>query len=597
VKSFGTATLKTDHAKGRVWVIDAKPSVMMRLKRLFMGADRQGNGKHIVVADTLETCRDLAWVCERWPLEVTPRAYLDERTARHVAAEEAIDRILAAGYTPREFEMALRPRDYQRVAAELALSTRQLLVADDLGLGKTATAICAITDPSMRPALVVTLTHLPRQWENELTRFVPGLRVHRIRDGALYNIAERSTRTRKRRTATGAQATLGGLDAEAKLPDVIVTSYSKLAKWGHVLAGLVKSVVFDEVQELRRHESTKYQSASAIARGADARIGLSATPVYNYGGEVYNVLDVLAPGVLGTWTEFSASWCKQADADRNKAEIKDPRALGAWMLSQGLMVRRTRSEVGRELPEVSRIVHTIEHDASVIDAERSTAERLASIILGTTLTSGRTDRLEAAAELDWRLRQATGIAKAPYVADFVSMVLDGGEPSVVVYAWHHAVYDVLAERLKGYGVARYTGEQSNAQKEESKRRFTSGEDRVLLMSLRAGAGLDGLQAVCRTVVFAELDWSPGVHEQAIGRVHRDGQGEPVAAYYLTSEDGSDPVVIDVLGVKATQVEGVRNPHLELPVASQVDPERMKRLAERYLSAKAHVRHEAEAQVA
>ena len=120
MKSFGTATLKTDHAKGRVWVIDAKPSVMMRLKRLFMGADRQGNGKHIVVADTLETCRDLAWVCERWPLEVTPRAYLDERTARHVAAEEAIDRILAAGYTPREFEMALRPRDYQRVAADLA---------------------------------------------------------------------------------------------------------------------------------------------------------------------------------------------------------------------------------------------------------------------------------------------------------------------------------------------------------------------------------------------------------------------------------------------------------------------------------------------
>lgn len=581
MKTFGTATLTEDPHRGRVWKIDAKPSVMMRLKRIFMGADRQGNGKNIIVADTLEGCRDLAWVCERWPLEVTPRAHLDARVARHVAAEDAVDRVLAAGYTPREFDMAIRPRDYQRVAAELALATRQLLVADDLGLGKTATAICALTDPSMRPALVVTLTHLPRQWEDELTRFVPGLRVHRIRDGALYNIAERSNRPRRRKDAAAGQGTLGGVDAEAKLPDVIVTSYSKLTKWGHLLAGLVKSVVFDEVQELRRNDSVKYAKARAIALGADARIGLSATPVYNYGGEVYNVLDVLAPGVLGTWTEFSATWCKAADADRTKAEVKDPRALGSWMLSQGLMVRRTRSEVGRELPEVSRIVHTIEHDASVIDAERGMAERLASIILGDTLSSGRTDRLEAAAELDWRLRQATGLAKAPYVADFVSMVLDGGERGVVVYAWHHVVYDVLAERLKRYGVARYTGEQSQAQKSEAKRRFVEGHDRVLLMSLRAGAGLDGLQAACRTVVFAELDWSPGVHEQAIGRVHRDGQGEPVAAYYLTSEDGSDPVVIDVLGVKASQVEGVRNPAGEMPAASQVDPERMKRLAEKY----------------
>lgn len=583
-KTYGTATLEQDPKRGRVWRITAKPSVMLRLKRLFMGADRQGDGRSIVVADTLEVCRDLVWVCDRWSLEVTPKAHAYERARRHTQAEASIDRILAAGYAAREFEMAVRPRDYQRVAAELALSTRQLLIADDLGLGKTCWAICAITDPSMRPALVVTLTHLPRQWEQELARFVPGLRVHRIRDGAPYNIAERSSRGAGGKRAAAAQQTKLSIDGESKLPDVIITSYSKLAKWGHVLAGLVKSVTFDEVQELRRHDSAKYSSARAIALGAEARIGLSATPVYNYGGEVYNVVDVLAPGALGTWTEFSATWCGAPDADRTKAKVVDARALGSWMLEQGLMIRRTRSEVGRELPEVSRIVHAVEHDASVIDAERGTAERLAAIILG-DMGGGKTAKLEAAAELDWRLRQATGIAKAPYVAEFVSMLLDGGEQSVVVYAWHHAVYDLLAERLQRYGVARYTGEQSQPQKAEAKHRFVSRTDRVLLMSLRAGAGLDGLQSVCRTVVFAELDWSPGVHEQAIGRVHRDGQGEPVAAYYLTSEDGSDPVVIDVLGVKAGQVEGVRNPSVEQVVASQVDPERMKRLAEKYRAAK------------
>ena len=80
-------------------------------------------------------------------------------------------------------------------------------------------------------------------------------------------------------------------------------------------------------------------------------------------------------------------------------------ALGSWMLEQGLMIRRTRSEVGRELPEVSRIVHAVEHDASVIDAERGTAERLAAIILG-DMGGGRRRSLKP--PLKFRLASSTG---------------------------------------------------------------------------------------------------------------------------------------------------------------------------------------------
>jgi SNF2 family DNA or RNA helicase len=78
----------------------------------------------------------------------------------------------------------------------------------------------------------------------------------------------------------------------------------------------------------------------------------------------------------------------------------------------------------------------------------------------------------------------------------------------------------------------------------------------MIMSVRAGAGLDGLQRSCRTVVVGELDWSPKVHDQAIGRVHRDGQRDPVLAYLMVSAEGSDPVVADVLGLKEVQAAGV-----------------------------------------
>ena len=53
--------------------------------------------------------------------------------------------------------------------------------------------------------------------------------------------------------------------------------------------------------------------------------------------------------------------------------------------------------------------------------------------------------------------------------------------------------------------------------------FISGKTKVFVMSLRTGAGLDGLQEKCSTIVHEELDWSPGVHEQCRGRYFRDGR--------------------------------------------------------------------------
>src|SRR5690606_4870756 len=107
------------------------------------------------------------------------------------------------------------------------------------------------------------------------------------------------------------------------------------------------------------------------------------------------------------------------------------------------------------------------------------------------------------------------------------------------------------------------GSESFRQKEEAKKRFVEGDCPLFIMSLRSGAGLDGLQGVCNTVVFGELDWSPGVHEQCIGRVHRDGQNQSTNVYYLLATEGSDPIVADVLGVKRAQVEGIRNPDQDL----------------------------------
>jgi len=105
----------------------------------------------------------------------------------------------------------------------------------------------------------------------------------------------------------------------------------------------------------------------------------------------------------------------------------------------------------------------------------------------------------------------------------------------------------------------------------------------MIISLRAGAGIDGLQDVARRVVFGELDWSPGVHEQNIWRVHRDGQKEPTLAYYMLATDGADPTIADVLHVKRAQIEYVRDPTKGFVMPKEIDPDHIKKLATAYLA--------------
>ena len=88
--------------------------------------------------------------------------------------------------------------------------------------------------------------------------------------------------------------------------------------------------------------------------------------------------------------------------------------------------------------------------------------------------------------------------------------------------------------------------------------------------------------MCSVGVYGELDWSPGVHEQVEGRLHREGQIAPALFYYLHTNEGSDPVMLDVLGVKEGQSHGIRDLGAEMSVGREVDPERLRQLAERFV---------------
>lgn len=543
--------------------IKAEPHVTIRLKRIFgkVQADRAGA---ILLSSTPENCRELEWVLDRWAMTMSKEAreMIKRGAEKYVDGREAIYKILG-GEKLRDLgnEPVRVAWEHQQVASDIVLTTGGLLIGDELGLGKSLAALLALRNPAALPALVVTMTHLPRQWEDELRFAYPWMRPHILQGTRPYDIS-------KARGMKGHH------------PDVIITNYHKLDGWAETLSGQIRTVIFDECQELRHTGSGKYVAAARIADGAAYKIGLSATPVFNYGGEMFNILDVLFPGRLGTPAEFQREWCHTAP--NGKVMVEDPAAFGTYLRDEGFFLRRTRKEVGQELPEALRIPYVVDSDAGPLDA-------MADEIAALAETVARRDHddpsalFKASGQLDMRLRQATGIAKAKHVADHCKLILET-EKKIVLAGWHRDVYSVWLRQLGGYDPVMYTGSESPRQKLQSVDRFINGDARILIMSLRSGSGLNGLQEACRAVVFGELDWSPAVHEQLLGRLRRgEHTDDPVLAYFMVSNAGSDPVIAQMLNIKRMQAEPMRDPDralIEPTPAIQAD--RMREMALDYL---------------
>ena len=179
------------------------------------------------------------------------------------------------------------------------------------------------------------------------------------------------------------------------------------------------------------------------------------------------------------------------------------------------MLRRTKKEVLSELPEKRRLVTQVDADDTLFaKLMQPVIENLRAFQQNDQLTPSQRALLEG--KLSQEERQATGIVKAPYVAQFVRALLENDE-RVLLFAHHHAVMDIYKKELKRFSPAFITGRETAAQKEAAVKRFMEGRTGLCCISLRAASGLNLQRATC--VVFGELDWSPAVHSQAEDRAH------------------------------------------------------------------------------
>lgn len=542
------------------WIIDElEPHACIRLKQLFQRVKKEAAPPY-KFADTLDLAQDLHWFESRYRLDMSnlDRATLNAKVNRAHRKADELERITSGDYHPPAF-VGIRPqdpltgranelRDYQRIAVDMVSVSQGLLLVDDVGLGKTWTGAATCLIPGALPAAIVCQPHLASQWANVVERFTT-LKVHQIKGTRPYNYPK---------------------------ADVYIFRYTQLIGWADMFKPMgINAVIYDEVQELRTGTAAeKGKGAARLSHLCTYRLGLSATPIYNYGIEIWNIMRFLRRELLGPRDDFLREW---APAEK----LIDPAALSSYMKANHAMLRRTKADVGKELPKVNTIIQDIGFDHRVMEDASRFARELAK---RATMATTSQERTQAGMELDMKLRQATGIAKAAAIAEFIRLLVESGQ-NCIVGLWHREVYAILMKRLADLSPVMYSGSETPKQKDEAKRKFIDGEAKIFLMSLRSGAGLDGLQHVCSTVVIGELDWSPATHTQLIGRLDREGQKEPVTAFYLTIEEGSDPVMVNMLGLKASEQNALINDGKEL-APQHTDISRLQTLIDRYLTKRA-----------
>ena len=540
--------------KSKCWTIKAEPCVTELAKRLFPGCDGRGRGVARFTAHR-RTVGDLNWLMLRYPLEIRESdrerwaAALDEAREYAVSRERA--QRMPQTAVPPDGSFAGQLLDFQQQGLAFLLNTRRCLLADDMGLGKTVQALAFLATTAAYPAIIVAPPHLIRNWQSEIARFINPdgrLRVHVIKGLKPYPLPD---------------------------ADIYIIHYLLLRGWKDVLPECgFKTAIFDEIQELRRNGTGKYSAASLLSQACDNCIGLSGTPIYNNGGEIWNVVNILDFHFLGDWESFSREWCY----GYNSAVVAKPELLGQYLRREGLMLRRLKDDVLTELAPKRRLVQEIDWNDGVY------REMMLSVVKQLSLLRATSDPAQRAIIEDaicQRQRQATGVAKAPFVAAFVRALVEGGE-RVLLMAHHHAVMDIYAAELKSLRPQFITGRETDAQKERAADMFMQGKTDLLCISLRSASGLNLQRASC--VVFGELDWSPAVHSQAEDRAHRIGQKDSLLCYYLVSPRGSDRDMQDALGLKVSQfvsLMGDEAPEPEEQLMQQsYARERIRRLVER-----------------
>jgi SNF2 family DNA or RNA helicase len=447
------------------------------------------------------------------------------------------------------------PHQAQVVRAARA-GHRTFLLADEPGLGKTAQALLAAEAAGAYPLLVVVPNVVKTSWAREAGLWTPG------------------------HPATVVHGDGEDVDAFA---DIVVVNYDILdrhVRWlgDHGFRGMV----VDEahfIKNVRSQRSRHVLHLSDRLRSRTARpllMALTGTPLINDIEDFRAIWQFL--GWIDDKKPLADLMAALEETGLTPADRRFYPAARSAVVGMGI-VRRRKVDVAADIPARRIADLPVELDGaaerSIRAAERELARRLvaryesalAARATGPVVGSEdgidhdlvrrvagweRQEALETEAGGNvFGLMRTIGTAKAELAADYAAQ-LARSAGKVVFFAKHIAVMDT-AERMFAERGIRYSsirGDQTRPVRERNVDAFVTDPDVAVAVCSLTAAGVGINLQVASNVVLAELSWTDAEQTQAIDRVHRIGQTEPVTAWRIIAAQTIDARIAELVGTKA-----------------------------------------------
>ena len=381
--------------------------------------------------------------------------------------------------------------------------------------------------PEYRTSLVVAPASVVHNWRNELERFAPSLLVC---------------------TYTGDIAKREEKRQNLMRWDVVLTTYRTLANDIEYLArqefGII---VYDESQNFKTANTQTHQAVDRMK--AMHSIALSGTPVENNLEELWSLMSVLNPNLLGDARSF-----KQAFVKPISQTMEESRTAVLRRLIAPYFLKRTKEEVLDDLPERQDEVVVCPMTDKQVSEYAIALSRARNEWIDPTITNAhRQIHILAAIQ---RMRQiANGDGKMKVVFKFLAN-LRGTSHKVLIFSEYVSLLERVAEKMwrHGWKHEMLTGETYNREQVIDKFQNTPS-CQFFLISLKAGGV--GLNLTSADYVFL-LDpwWNKSAEEQAIARSHRIGQHHPVFVYRFISEGTLEQQILTLQDRKQNLIDSV-----------------------------------------
>ena len=409
---------------------------------------------------------------------------------------------------------------FQRASLDYALSRQHALVGDEPGLGKTPIAITYANERGARRVLVLCPANIRLQW------------VRRIYEWSTMQ------------WPFTVHSVLGARQGIHPAAEWTVISYdlARTPAMGKLLAqGRYDVLILDEAHMLKSMDAQRTHAVfgggrlgfPALASCAEHVLALTGTPLPNRPREAYTLARGLCWDAIDWLSEdrfrerFNPSELREfTRQDGSTARVIDERTGRLPELHNRLrahlMVRHLKRDVMPQLqmPAYDLVVVQETHAVkaalaaeSLLDIDPEQLAGADATVLGHIAV----------------VRQQMGVALAPQVAEYVAMLLDGGDDKLVVFAWHIEVLNILERLLARFRPLRIDGSTTPLQKQTRVELFGSDPARrVIIGNIQSmGTGTDGLQLVSSHALIAEPSWTPGDNIQAFDRLDRGGQTRQV----------------------------------------------------------------------